>query len=80
MVYEGGSVDDLDSCAQSSNVTAVYALVEGEYVSYILGAPDFVNAAFAELFADAVPAVTPLVAKSDSPFTASADGGDATEN
>ena len=80
VVYEGGSVGELEACARDRNVTAVYTLNEGEYVSYILGAPDFVNQAFAELFADGVPAVTPLVAQSDSPLTASADGGDATEN
>ena len=80
VVYEGGSVGELEACARDRNVTAVYTLNEGEYVSYILGAPDFVNQAFAGLFADGVPAVTPLVAKSDSPLTASADGGDATEN
>ena len=83
VVYEGGSVEDLDTCAASRGVTAVYALIEGEYVSYILGAPDFVNRPFFDLFADGLPAVTPLVAKSDSALTASADGGDggdATEN
>ena len=63
MLYEGGSVEDLDTCAEGSNVSAVYALVDGEYVSYILGAPDFVTAAFRELFADGLPAVTPLVVK-----------------
>ena len=67
VLYEGGSVDALDACAQSLRVTAVYALHEGEYVSYILGAPDFVNAAFRELFADGLPAVTPLVVKSEGP-------------
>ena len=73
VLHEGGSVEDLEACAQSLDLDALYALHEGAYVSYILGAPDFANAAFAELFADGVPAVTPLVAKSDSPFTASAD-------
>ena len=71
------------ACAEGRNVTALYALAGGEYVSYILGAPDFVNRPFFDLFADGLPAVTPLVAKSDSPLTASADGGDggdATEN
>ena len=65
VLYEGGSVDALDACAQSRDITALYALHEGEYVSYILGAPDFVNAAFRELFADGLPAVTPLVVKSN---------------
>ena len=67
VLYEGGSVEDLDTCAEGSNVSAVYALHDGEYVSYILGAPDFVNAAFRELFADGLPAVTPLVTKGEGP-------------
>ena len=65
VLYEGGSVEDFDSCAQSSNVSAVYALVEGEYVSYILGAPDFANEAFVALFPDGLSPVTPLIAKSN---------------
>ena len=65
VLYEGGSVDALDACARSREVSAVYALHDGEYVSYILGAPDFVNAAFRELFADGLPAVMPLVVKSN---------------
>ena len=47
VVSEGGSVEDLAACAQSRHVTALYALAGGEYVSYILGAPDFVNREFA---------------------------------
>ena len=65
VVYEGGSVEDLDSCAQSSNVAAVYALVDGEYVPYILGAPEFVNRSFVELFRDGLAPVTALIARSD---------------
>ena len=65
VVYEGGSVEDVDSCAQSSNVTAVYALVDGEYVPYIPGAPEFVNRSFVELFPDGLAPVTPLIARSD---------------
>ena len=65
VLYEGGSVEALDTCAQGRDVSAVYALVDGEWVSYILGAPAFVNAAFRELFADGLAPATPLVAKSD---------------
>ena len=65
VLYEGGSVDDLDACAESRHVVAVYALHEGEYVPYILGAPELVNRSFRELFAGGVPAATPLVAKRD---------------
>ena len=65
VLYEGGSVADLDACAASRDISAVYALVEGEYVPYILGAPDFVNEAFVALFPEGVAPVTPLTAKSN---------------
>ena len=67
VLYEGGSVEALDTCAQSQLVTALYALDDGEWVSYILGAPEFVNREFRELFADGLRAITPLVAKSEGP-------------
>ena len=67
VLYEGGSVAELDACAQSREVTAVYVLHEGEYVPYILGAPEFANEEFVALFPDGVPPVTPLIAKSDGP-------------
>ena len=69
VVYEGGSVDELEACAQSRDVAALYALSEGVWVSYILGAPEFVNEDFRALFADGVPALTPLTVKSDGPAT-----------
>ncbi len=75
VVYEGGSVDDLESCAQSRNITALYVTHEGKYAPYILGAPDFVNEAFVALFPDGLPPLTPLIAKSDGP--PSADPGEA---
>ena len=65
LLYEGGSVEDLDSCAEGRDVSAVCALVDGEYVPYILGAPEFVNDDFVGLFPEGLAAVTPLVAKSD---------------
>ena len=55
-------------------MTALYVLVEGEWVSYILGAPDFVNEDFGELYAGGVPALTPLVAKSEGPASPAPDG------
>ena len=69
-VYAGGSIEDLVACAEGRNVTALYALEGGEYVSYTLGAPEFVNEDFRALFADGVPALTPLTVKSDGPATA----------
>ena len=70
VVSEGGSLDDLVACAGSRHVTALYVLDGGEYVSYIFGAPEFVNEDFRALFADGVPALTPLTVKSDGPATA----------
>ena len=67
VVYAGGSVADLAACADGLGVTAVYGLAAGEWVSYILAAPDFVNARFRELFAEGVRTVTPLVVKGEGP-------------
>ena len=67
VVYEGGRVEELEACAQSRDVAAVYALADGEWVSYILGAPEFVNRSFVELFTEGLAPITPLVAKSDGP-------------
>ena len=72
VVYAGGSIEDLVACAQSRNVTALYVRDSGQYVSYIVGAPELVNRSFAGLFADGVPALTPLIARSDGPATAAA--------
>ncbi len=69
LVYEGGSVDDLLACGERRHVTALHVLHEGEWVSHILGAPDFVNAPFRALFADGVPAHLPLVVRSEGPST-----------
>ena len=70
VVYEGGSVEELVSCAESRGIAAVYALHEGVYVSHILGAPGFVNAGFLELFPDGLPPITPLVVASNGPPSA----------
>ena len=73
VVYEGGSVEDMVACAQSRSVTAVYALAEGEWVSYTLGEPEFVNRRFFELFPEGLPSFTPLVARSEETPGAGAD-------
>ena len=67
VAFEGGSIEDLAACAESRNVTVLYVLVEGEWVSYILGAPGFANEDFAGLYPDSIPALTPLIAKSEGP-------------
>ena len=58
--WEGGSVEELVACAESRDIVALYALHEGEYVPYILGAPESMNREFKELFADGLPA-TPVI-------------------
>ena len=67
VVFAGGSVDDLVTCAESRDITALYALHEGVYAPYILGAPEFVNRDFSELFAGGLPVMAPLVAGSNGP-------------
>ena len=70
VVYAGGSFADLEACAQRHGITAMYTLVDGQWVSYRIGAPVVVNRAFMELYGDGLPAVTPLVVRSDSPVAA----------
>ena len=79
LVYGGGSVEDLAACSQSRSVTALYVPHEGEYVPYILGAPDFVNEAFVALYADGLPSLTPLIAKSEGPPSAAPASDDVPE-
>ena len=67
VLYEGGVVEDLAACARGRGVAALYALDDGSFVPYILGAPAFVNRDLAELFADGLPAATPLLARSEGP-------------
>ncbi|MCY4506837.1 MAG: hypothetical protein OXG35_07730 [Acidobacteria bacterium] len=64
-------MEELAACAESRGVTALYVLHEGDWESYFLGAPEFVNRAFAELYADGLSPLTPLVVRSDG---AQADG------
>ncbi|MXY73153.1 MAG: hypothetical protein F4Y97_09010 [Dehalococcoidia bacterium] len=76
VVYEGGSLEELVACAEERHVTALYVLHEGEWVSYIPGAPDSVNEGFRALYASGVPALTPLAVASEGPATAAAAARD----
>ncbi len=67
VVHEGGTVDELDACARDRAVGALYALHQGAYVGYFPDAPESVNRPFAALYADGVPALTPLVVASEGP-------------
>ena len=75
LVSEGGSVDELVACAESLHITALYDLQDGEWVSYILGAPQWVNEGFAELFPDGISPITPLVAKGPVPTVDASQAG-----
>ena len=79
LLYEGGSLEDLVVCAVSRHVFALYALDHGAYVPYIVGAPDFVNRSFHDLYADGVPPVTPLIAGSNGPASPDPFAGDVAE-
>ncbi|MXY80091.1 MAG: hypothetical protein F4Y94_10510 [Chloroflexi bacterium] len=63
MIHEGDSVDDLKACAETLGVAAVYSLAGGEYVQYIVGAPEFVNESFRRLFMNGIPPATPLTVR-----------------
>ena len=75
VVSGGGSVDDLEACAQNRNATAIYTLADGEWLSYVLGAPGFVNRSFRAFFADGLQADTPLLVRSEGPPSADPAGG-----
>jgi len=67
MLSSAGGVDDLAACAAGRGVAAVYVLAGGEWVSYTLGAPELVNGPFRELFAEGLPAGTPVVVRGGEP-------------
>lgn len=86
VVHAGGTVPGLDGCARERNVTALYTLREGRWVTWIAGAPAFVNGGFVSLWGPltpagpaAIPTGTPLLAASGGPpSTAPFAGGAAT--
>ena len=75
VLYQGGAIEELVACAESRNITALYTLHDGGYAPYILGAPEFVNRSFRALFTDGLPAITPLIVKSDGVSAAAATAG-----
>ena len=74
VTFAGGSIADLEACARSLSVTALYAADGERYVSYILDAPALVNEAFSALFPDGLPAAAELLSRSEPPPDAAADG------
>ena len=67
VVYAGGRFGQLEECARRNQVTAFYSWVDGDFVPYILRAPDFVNERFRALFPNGLPADTPLITQRDLP-------------
>jgi cadherin-like protein len=60
-IAEGGSVAQLNRALGESGAASVWITVEGQFVGYVAGAPDFVNQQFAEFFQAGVPAGRTLV-------------------
>ena len=67
LLYAGGSLEELETCARELGITALYATRGGAFVAYIVGAPAPVNRGFSELHADGLAAPTPLLAKIEGP-------------
>ncbi|MCK9486561.1 MAG: hypothetical protein M0R73_07650 [Dehalococcoidia bacterium] len=67
VVFNGGSLDDLDASAQAADLVSVWVTVNvdgvGTLIGYIVGAPDFVNAAFIAHFADGLGEQAVIVVK-----------------
>ena len=63
VTYEGGSTADLEACAEHVRMRSLYVRHGDAWVSLILGAPEFVNRAFRELFAEGLTADTPMIAQ-----------------
>ena len=75
LIFAGGSVEELASCAELRHIKTLYVTRGGAYVPYVVGAPDFVNRAFLALFVDGVPADTALLATSDGPASPDVSSG-----
>jgi hypothetical protein len=56
--YNGGTVAEMAADAAAAGATTVSVTVEGGFLTYVVGAPAFVNAAFEANFTDGIPAGT----------------------
>ena len=75
VAYEGGGIADLEACARSLPVSALYAWDGSAYLSYILDAPLFVNEGFVALFPEGLPDGTELLARREPPPAPDAEAG-----
>jgi hypothetical protein len=60
-VYGGGSLEQLQDDAVVQGGAVIAVTVNGQLVTWVIGAPSFVNDAFAGFFAAGVPANTPVL-------------------
>ena len=60
-VYGGGTLEQLQSDAAAAGGSVVTVTVGGNFVTWVIGAPPFVNDAFAGVFAAGVPANTAML-------------------
>ena len=75
VLYEGGGVEALAECAREHDLSAAWALHEGEWVSYTPGAPDLANRPFAELFAGRPAPRSPRSSSAATPPPDASGGG-----
>jgi len=59
VVFSGGSVES--AIAAAPNAKGFYVTVSGNLVTYVVGAPSFVNAGFNAAFPNGIPANTPMI-------------------
>lgn len=69
VVYAGGTVEELEADAASEGAASAFAMIDGEFLGIIVGAPDHVNEAFADQYPDGVPAGTILMVWVPVPIT-----------
>jgi outer membrane protein assembly factor BamB len=73
-IYSGGPIEDLPLAAP--NAQSFFVTVEGKFIGYVVGAPDFVNGDFVQLFHGGIPASTPMIVlSSENAANPSDDGG-----
>lgn len=61
VVFTGGPLGDLVAAATAAGARSVFAIVDGRWVGYTLGAPAFVNSAFAAEFSGTIRRGTPFL-------------------
>jgi hypothetical protein len=59
VVFSGGSI--ASAIAAAPNARGFYVTVSGKLVTYVVGAPAFVNAGFNAAFPNGIPASTPMI-------------------